>query len=48
MALIQTPNFSCTKLNAQIIYYNIFFKQFDQNEHFSPFDLSLAAIRISV
>ena len=29
-------------------YYNVFCKQFDRNEHFSPFELSSAAIKIGV
>ena len=28
-------------------YYNVFRKQFDQNEHFSPLELSSAAIKIN-
>ena len=31
-----------------INYYNVFCKQFDRNEHFSPFELSSAAIKIGV
>ena len=31
-----------------INYYNEFCKQFDRNEHFSPFELSSAAIKIGV
>ena len=27
-------------------YNNVFCKQFDQNEHFSPFEFSLAGIKI--
>ena len=30
------------------LYYNIFCKQFHQNEHFSPFELSLPRIKIGV
>ena len=30
------------------VYSNIFCKQFDRNEHFSPFELSSAAIKIGV
>ena len=29
-------------------YNNVFCKQFDQNEHFSPFEFSLAGIEISI
>ena len=29
-------------------YYNVFCKQFERNEHFSPFELSSAAIKIGV
>ena len=28
-------------------YYNVFCKQFDRNEHFSPLELSSAAIKIN-
>ena len=31
-----------------INYYNVFCKQFDRNEHFSPFELTSAAIKIGV
>ena len=36
------PNASC------INYYNIFSKQFNRNEYFSPFELSSAEIKIGV
>ena len=29
-------------------YYNVFCKQFEQNGHFSPFEISSAAIKIGV
>ena len=29
-------------------YYNVFCKQFDGNEYFSPFELNSAAIKIDV
>ena len=47
MALIQTPNFSCTEPNEQTSMTN-FLSSLSQNEHFSPFDLSSATIKISV
>ena len=31
-----------------INYFNVFSKQFDRNKHFSPFELSSAAIKIDV
>ena len=29
-------------------YYNVFWKQFDGNEHFSPFEFILAGVKIGV
>ena len=31
-----------------INYYNVFCKKFDRNEHFFPFEFSLAGIKIGV
>ena len=46
VALIQTLNFHVPKLMH--IIYNTFCRQFDQNEHYPPFEFSSARIKIGV
>ena len=40
--------FHVSNLMHKSNYYNVFCKQFDRNEHFSPLELSSAALKIGV
>ena len=39
---------SILAISRDLNYYNVFCKQFDRNEHFSPFEFSAAGIKIGV